>query len=470
VLAPAAGPRASFLMLLRAFFNMTKDRPVLLLIMLRVLEEFSRWWLRRRQFNICRLQILRETDEVDIDVVQGCLLSLEQLMSMGRVEKRTLFTKPILEVLRGNEYLRHELRRATIACRQQSSNCLVMRWLPADPKYHTLQACLNEVSSLFGQNFVHFNALDGETTNLFKSTWYCLTVMMPTRDTRAPQKKEMRRNSSTQKAVRGGEVDTTCTFTDMTRQPRATLRVVLVNETELRRVADGKLRPPAYGFFNERHAERFRMITDFGRNFQKQLIRTPANSRSMHERNPFTSEKVHTQSLPESKPDGGHMKRVHSVPNMNVAAMSTSRGSRKSLSMSNKDLLGLKSTEDSGNASSNLEDRWEQTEAEGEAVSENNCFLRLHIPHYIGHKEVQSHPATLHSHDLDTSTPVVSPLGVRRASKEPPEAHATGSSVRTLSNEPFKTFGPRNPDRLTQSPKKTDKFGHSRNLSAVTLH
>jgi len=318
---------------------------------------------------------------------------------MGRVEKRTLFMKPILQVLGGNLYLKDQLRRATIMCRQQSSNCLAMRWLPADAKYHILQACLNEVSSLFGPNFVHFNACDGETSNLFKSTWYCMTVMMPTRDIRSLQKS--RKNSVVQRGqakARGDEVsekDATCTFTDMTRQPRATLRIVIVNETELRRVVDGKLRPPAYGFFNERHAERFRMITDFGRNFQKQLVRTPANARSMSERSPFTSEKVHAPKEAESKPDGGHMKRVHSVPNMNVAGITHGRPGLLGRRAIGKDAT---TTEDAFAQSLNHEERWEQTEDENDAVSENNCFLRLHVPHYTGHREV--HP---YSHSLGNS-------------------------------------------------------------------
>jgi len=235
------------------------------------------------------------------------------------VEKRTLFQKPLAEVLGGNRYLVHELLRTATLCRQRGRNCLVMRLLGPDEKYEILQDCLNTVSSLFGQNFVHFNALGDNSSNSFKSTWYCLTVMTPTR----PEKPEPRR------PLRYGELPAsdkseTCTFTDMTRMPRATLRIVLVNETELRRIADGKLRPPSWGFFNSRHAERYRMLTDFAANFQKQLLCTSADGRKINERNPFTSEKVHHERpSSRTKPDGGAFHRVTSVPNMSLADSSS---------------------------------------------------------------------------------------------------------------------------------------------------
>jgi len=299
---------------------------------------------------------------------------------------------------------------------------------------------------------VHFNALDGETTNqsLFKSTWYCLTIMMPTRDNRSLQKDRRTLKSGAKSDVQeSGGLKTLC-FTDMTRQPRATLRVVLVNESELRRVADGKLRPPTHGFFNERHAERFRMMTDLARNFQKQLIRTPSDARAISERSPFTSEKVHSKDSHtlDSKPDGGHMKRVHSVPNMSVAALSGSLGRSSSklggspdksssrrmpsgLSGLGKDHGQAVSTEDA----MDIHERWEQTEAESGLVSENNCFLRLHVPHYIGHKEAsgQRQGGSL-QRSLDSSASIANQDAVHSP---------IVTAVKESSTRDSKTFGPR---------------------------
>jgi len=385
VLVPATraqmSPGAAFL---QAFLNATKDRPLLLILGLRALEEFFRWLMSRRTFNISRLQVLRQSDEVDLVQIQGCLLSTEQLVSLGRVEKRTLFTKSLMELLSGNRYLVHELHRATTACRIKNRNCLVMRWLPEDAKYQILQACLNEVSSLFGANFVHFNALDGENSKAFKNTWYCLTVLTPTRPERRVQAGSL---SPRRQSLSFRDAKDTCTFTDMSRTPRATLRIALVNESELRRIADGKLRPPSWGFFNDRHAERYRMLTDFAQNFQKQLVRTPADSRSIDVRNPFTSEKVHTRSSqPESKPDGGLMKRVQSVPSMGMALGAPNRARSQDLPRQHGMGGSLSRGGDSDVEREMTKDRWEEDEArdaESDAVSEMHCFLRLHVPHYI---------------------------------------------------------------------------------------
>jgi len=140
------------------------------------------------------------------------------------------------------------------------------------------------------------------------------------------------------------------------------------------------------------------MITDFARNFQKQLVRTSTDSRSISSRSPFTSDKVHSKS--ESKPDGGLMKRVSSVPNMGLAmSRNKSAGSKDNLSSLGKEsALGARaeSTEFAVRGKSSREDKWEQTdghEADMDGISENNCFLRLHVPHFLGQKEVVRQPS-----------------------------------------------------------------------------
>merc|ERR550514_1183282 len=126
---------------------------------------------------------------------------------------------------------------------------------------------------------------------MFRSTWYCLTVMTPTRRT-----KRTRGGGASPGPAPRTQSATTATFTDMRMEPKATLRLVLVNEAELRKIVDGKLKPPNWGFFNERHESRFRLLMDFASNFREQLTRTPAvepKTAKLDPRNPFTSERVH---------------------------------------------------------------------------------------------------------------------------------------------------------------------------------
>lgn len=379
-------------------------RPILFLLILRVAEELGRRWRALRVYQIGRSHVLGAPQEIDGEIIQGCILSTEHLLSFGRVEKRTLFSKPLLEVLGGNIYLVRAVLKAAADCRRKSQNCMVMRWLPPGERYHSLQACLNVASSLFGPNFVHFNALDGENNNLFKSTWYCLTVTTPTR---------CESDSEYQIAA---AADNSCNFTDMSRVPRATLRVTLVNESEIRRIADGKLVPPKWGFFNSRHAERYRLLADIAANFQFQLLRTPADGRSAAPHNPFTSERVHAN---RTRPDGGLMKRVHSQPSLALSEGTLTKqghfaarnapaavhpqssgqwsryggGGSGGEGVPPVDVTGgasLQGTlrrvinvhpEDTGSERHPLRRVASPEDAEAD---ECNCFLRLHIPHYIG--------------------------------------------------------------------------------------
>jgi len=351
-------------------------QPLFLLLFLRLVEEFCRRWAAMRRISAARQRVLYLDEGIDTEFVQGCLLSTEHLLNLGRVEKRTLYTRTLLDLLGGNEFLAQETIRAARACFRRGTNCIVPRLLPPEVRYHVLQAGLNATSSMFGPNFVHFNALNGETSNLFRSTWYCLTIMTPTRpESRSPDVPRGRKSEA------APEVDATCTFTDMSRKPHATLRIVIVNESELRRIADGKLAPPRWGFFNSRHAERYRMLGDLARNFHMQLLRTPTDNRAASSRSPFTSEKAH----PPSRPDGGYIKRVQSESSLSSLAIAEPSGKLGSLSRLGRSADSCKTSgwDDSANTARKDKHRSIDKEADGD-IGEENCFLRMHVPHFVG--------------------------------------------------------------------------------------
>lgn len=350
--------------------------PASVLLVLRLLEYLVSLWARWRRHVHSKRQVLNPEDELELDLVQGCLLTAENLLNLGRVEKRTLFQVSAKKLLAKNEHLLGMLTNAAQHCHEQSHNCLVTRWLPPNERYHILQASVNAMSSMFGPQYVHQNALGQSGADLFKSTWYCVTIMTPVRaENHLPSEQQV---SQTVQSLE------TCTFTDMTRTPRPTLRIVIVHESEIRAIADGKLQPPTWGFFNSRHAERYRMLCDFSRNFQQQLIRTPADSSSMSSRSPFTSEKTH-KSEHERKPDGGMMKRVVSQPNLQQA------GLNRPLSIDRIKGRGEASMVERLKEAAALADEKEKSVG----ASDENCFLRLHVPHYVGpgnfHAKSSSH-------------------------------------------------------------------------------
>jgi len=349
-------------------------RPMVVLILIHLYDIFRRYWIRRQQYQLGILQVQGNAQQVESELIQGCLISTEHLLTLGRVEKRTLFTRQLLDVLEGNSYLVQELLKAAEKCQKSGCRSMVTRWLPPDERYHVLQACLNAVSSLFGPNFVHFNALNGERSSLFKSTWYCITVTMPTRprDCDEAQQRQQRQASMTAAA------------SDITSSRRPALRVTLVNESELRRIADGKLSPPSWGFFNSRHATRYHVIEDFAKNFQMQLVRTPADGKPVGERSQFISETVHVAT---PRPDGGLMKRVQSQPNLVQASHRRSDQKGRNTILA-KSVCSSQLNEQTGSGVAKNADLIQACTTAGdedtETVAEGNCFLRLHVPHYVG--------------------------------------------------------------------------------------
>jgi len=160
---------------------------------------------------------------------------------------------------------------------------------------------------------------------------------------------------------------------------------LLINESEIRRIADGKLRAPSFGFFNTRHAERYRMLVDFARNFQKQLVRTSVDSGASNSRSPFTNEKVSqaqpSQSQNLQRPDGGMMKRVHSQPSLMNHVRTGSKEHNLS-SAGSTDALKSAGNAADGSPFSPKAESDHTTQADGGA--EECCFLRLHVPHFVG--------------------------------------------------------------------------------------
>lgn len=370
---------------LRRPWALAGRNPLVSLVLFCVLREVCRYLDWRRALLLGWRRVRGLGDEIDEELIQGCLFSTENLLSLGRVEKRTIFTRQLIELFGGNHYLVKEVLSAAHRCRARSHNCLVARWLQPDERYHALQASLNAVSSLFGSNYVHFSALSGEHAGLFKSTWYCLTIATPMR----PESKKVRQRSASKDA----QLHSTCTFTDMSRTPRATLRVMLVNESDVRKIADGKLSAPSWGFFNARHAERYRMLVDFARNFHTQLVRTPADCSASGQRSPSNSERAHAapHAHPYHRPDGGLMKRVHSQPNLASASLSWSSTASADRRMG---LVSLASSHGAGLAAAGAPRATAAEPAEAGSVDlrqsadggvEECCFLRLHVPHFVGH-------------------------------------------------------------------------------------
>lgn len=210
------------------------------------------------------------------------------------------------------------------------------------------------------------------------------------------------------------------------------LRIILVNESELRRIADGKLRAPTWGFFNLRHAERYQELDDFARNFRKQLTKPAAST-------PKAAPGQKGEAPAPSKPDGGLIKRVRSQPSFLSHGRTPSKGGSPSppgqtLSRGGDALPSICSLPGRGDlAGLNAgppADAAAEEETPQDGGCEDACFLRLHIPHYVGHRPAT--PQVLVVGDELNAAAVAGLKKVRSASALGPAGGSPGSPARTF--------------------------------------
>lgn len=206
------------------------------------------WWWRRR------LGERNWRRKVDFSDVQACILSTEHTAELGRMEKRTLFVKPLKKVFR-NEYVLEKLLEAAEHS-AESGDPMLMTRLSVEDKWHVLNACVNQVSACFAPYHLFFNEARRVASH-YRSAWYCFTVTC-------------HRNTAggrwfiTPFKPVGGRGDV-----GMLR-----IRIVIMSEDELRDIAvheDADSWQPSNGFFNARHESRWGIAVQLAKLFQRQL-------------------------------------------------------------------------------------------------------------------------------------------------------------------------------------------------------
>lgn len=184
---------------------------------------------------------------VELYEMQACILSTENL-ARGRIEKRTLFTQPLKKMF-PNSYLLENVLEA--ASRTDTDNPILPEFLNHDDKWHVLNTVLNHVSCLYAPDHVFFNEAKRDSGN-YTSSWYAVTVTCNHASTSAA-------------AARGSN--------ESEEQSRATVRIrtILVNEQELRGIANGTIEMPEEGLMSARHTLRWGILERFAELFEQQL-------------------------------------------------------------------------------------------------------------------------------------------------------------------------------------------------------
>jgi hypothetical protein len=247
---PSMTPSQALVALLRSFL-LTKrglfwNLPILVLSIMGL----RRLLLKIKQYLRLRMEKFSWSNHTDLGQIQACLLSSEHLGELGRVEKRTLLVKDLNQFFGNNSFVVNKLLAA--ASKTTNAEPVLTTFLENDDKWHILVSCMNQISSLFAPYHVFFNEAR-RCESYYRSAWYCFTLTC----TRSPG--HGRFFITPYKPVVSEDVGA------------LRVRIIMVNEQELRDIATGVIAPPSWGFFNERHRFRWDLMKRFSQLFERQL-------------------------------------------------------------------------------------------------------------------------------------------------------------------------------------------------------
>lgn len=306
-------PSTALLGLVRSFLlskrGLLWNLPILFLSVLGL----SRLCAILKRYLRLRTEKLSWSSHSDLGQIQACLLSSEHLGELGRVEKRTLLVKDINQFFGNSEFVVDKLLAA--AAKTSDKEPVLTTFLENDDKWHVLVSCMNQISSLFAPYHVFFNEAR-RCESYYRSAWYCFTL------------------TCTRSSGHGRFFITPYKPVVSEDVGALRIRIIMVNEQELRDIATGVVGPPSWGFFNDRHKYRWNLMKRFSELFERQLQSVTGTSNNSDWGANLCGRLVHRRS------SNGNAKKNPSVQVMEAA----------------------------------------QQGAKQEYEPEDNCFLRIHIP------------------------------------------------------------------------------------------
>ena len=248
--SPQLSPSQALIALLRSYFLSKKgvfwNLPILVLSVMGL----RRLLFILKQYLRLRTEKFSWSQHTDLGQIQACLLSSEHLGELGRVEKRTLLVKDLNQFFGNNSFVVNKLLSA--AAKTTNEEPILTTFLENDDKWHILASCMNQLSTLFAPYHVFFNEAR-RCESYYRSAWYCFTL------------------TCTRSSGLGRFFITPYKPVVSEDVGALRVRIIMVNEQELRDIATGVIAPPSWGFFNERHRCRWDMMKRFSQLFERQL-------------------------------------------------------------------------------------------------------------------------------------------------------------------------------------------------------
>ncbi|KAF4665539.1 hypothetical protein FOL46_003596 [Perkinsus olseni] len=223
--------------------------------------------------------------------IQACILTTEHLAELGRIEKRTVFCKDIKDFFGHDTYVINKVLEA--AKKSTPEDPILTKFLSSDDKWHVLSTCTNHLSALFAPYHIFFNEAR-RCDSYYRSAWYAFTL------TCGGSTGEGRFFVTPYKPV--------CRVDDV---GSLRIRIILVNEEELREICTGQICPPTWGFFNARHECRWNLLKRFSELFERQLMNVSGDptlrdwgANLCGRMSPLTKKKKgHEKSKPQATPN-----------------------------------------------------------------------------------------------------------------------------------------------------------------------
>lgn len=211
-------------------------------------------WLLQRLWNRLLQRKKQIADQqnwdarVDLDTIQACLFSTVNLESTGRVEKQTILAKKLSDVF-SNEYVRSLVLEA--ASKTTEENPFIVSFLRKEDRWNVLVQAMNHISSIFGPYHLFSNVASS-----YESCWYVFTLVGFR--TRTTSRLFTNRRDGSKVQDDAGVLR---------------IRLVVVEEQELRRICVGDVAISAEDLFSQRHRARWNIVQHLAEMFEKQIFR-----------------------------------------------------------------------------------------------------------------------------------------------------------------------------------------------------
>lgn len=168
------------------------------------------------------------------------------------MEKRTIFYGDISSFFGDNDVVMEKVMLAT--SRTTNDVPFITRFLSEDDRWHIMNIVMNRISALFGPFHIFFNEARRCKSN-YQSAWYLFSI-------------------SCQQNVHHGRFFVTPYRPVLSRVDMGVkrLRIDLVSESEMRDICSGPIKPPEWGFFNNRHKYRWEILVKMSELFENQLV------------------------------------------------------------------------------------------------------------------------------------------------------------------------------------------------------